>query len=82
MTSQQNLPTRADIFANALSDLDVARNGLSSSRDWLQSDWQPAGAVLTDAAATGRTEARRLIAEAKDLIDQAKRALYDGLETL
>jgi hypothetical protein len=70
----EELPTWPQIAKNTVAELDRSRDGLSEAGSWLRSDWKP-GTVLTDAQADGRILARRLIGEAKELIDQAKQAL-------
>jgi hypothetical protein len=76
------LPTRAQIFANFLAPLDSARQSLSEARDWLRSDWQPAGSDLTDAATEARRSTLHAIGEAKNLIDDMKRDLAEAIESL
>jgi hypothetical protein len=75
---EHELPTWNEIVASALSELDTARNGLSESASWLRSDWRPLGTALPDGAGDARIRAMELIGQAKNLIDQAKGALYDA----
>jgi len=76
MASDSNLPTWEEIERHALRHLDAARGEMSEVRDWLQSDWRPVGTPLTSAAASARSEVLRIVGEVKDLIDQAKGAIY------
>ena len=73
------LPTWAEIESHALRHLHAARTEMSEVRDWLRSDWRPAGTPLSDADAAARTEVLRIAGEVKNLIDQAKNALYGEL---
>jgi hypothetical protein len=66
------LPTWHEIEGHALHHLHAARNEMSEVRDWLNSDWRPAGSPLTGSAATARREVLRITGQIKDLIDQAK----------
>ena len=75
---EHELPTWNEILRHALNSLDTARGATSEARDWLNSDWRPAGTSLTDAAAVARVEVFKLIGEIKGLIDQAKGHLYDA----
>lgn len=75
MASESELPTWAEIESHALRHLDAARNEMSEVRDWLNSDWRPAGSRLTDPAANARAEVLRAAGEVKDIIDRAKRLL-------
>jgi len=75
MSSESELPTRAEIKAGALRHLDAARQEMSEIRDWLNSDWRPLGVPLTDSQAQARSEALRSVGEVKNLIDQAKDVL-------
>ncbi|MGY2025970.1 hypothetical protein [Nocardia gipuzkoensis] len=77
-----SLPAREEMFRAALRDLDNARNALSSSRDWLRSDWVPIGTPLPSAAAEARISVVQKIAQAKAIIDEAKAALAEGLDEL
>jgi hypothetical protein len=74
---EAELPTRAEVKRHALDHLHKARNEMSEVRDWLNSDWRPLGAPLSDADAAARSEALRIVREVKHLIDQAK-GLLDG----
>ena len=77
-----DLPSRADIFANALTALDAARGALSEARDWLQSDWQPTGSSLTSDAGAARLAILRDIGAAKNLIDTMKDQAHRAVESL
>jgi hypothetical protein len=70
-----SLPTWPEIEAHALRHLHAARNEMSDVRDWLRSDWRPAGSPLTDPAANARTEIVRAVAEVQAIIDRAKNLL-------
>ncbi|MGW5924243.1 hypothetical protein ACWFPY_35065 [Nocardia fluminea] len=76
-----NLPTQQEIFTQALKELDTARNGLSSARDELNSDWAgvETGLTLPPAAGEHRRLARAAIAAAKEQIDIAKSELHNAL---
>jgi hypothetical protein len=76
MASDSQLPTWGEIKTHALHHLDAARNEMAEVRDWLRSDWRPAGTPLSDADGRARAEVLRVVGEVKDLIDQAKSALY------
>jgi hypothetical protein len=75
MASDSNLPAWAEIERRALGHLHASRTELTDVQDWLRSDWSPAGSELTDAQAEARSEVKRLVGQAKVLIDQAKRLL-------
>jgi hypothetical protein len=66
------LPTRDQMFANAVTELDRAYKALSDAADWLRSDWTPVGASLTDDQAARRTRMFSEIDKAKDAINRAK----------
>ena len=72
MASNSELPTWPEIEDHALRHLDAARNEMSEVRDWLRSDWRPAGQPLTSAEAKARSEAVRIVGQVKNLIDEAK----------
>lgn len=74
------LPTQAEMFKNALDELDLARSGLSQAAAWLRSDWRPIGSPLPAEAADARTEVWQLIGKAKALIDHAKGEAHKALE--
>ena len=76
MASESQLPTWDEIKTRALHHLDAARSEMSEVRDWLNSDWRPAGTPLTEADARARTDVLRIVGETKNLIDQAKSAIY------
>lgn len=66
------LPTWPEIEAHALGHLHAARNEMSEVRDWLNSDWRPAGSSLAHAEAEARREVLKIVGEVKNLIDEAK----------
>ena len=66
------LPTREEVFANAVRDLDRAYRALGDAADWLRSDWTPLGSPLTDDQATRRTRMFDQIDRAKAAINRAK----------
>lgn len=70
--NEAELPTRQEIKDRALSHLRNARNEMSEVRDWLNSDWRPLGAPLSDAQADARRAVLKITADVKRLIDQAK----------
>lgn len=76
--ADSSLPTWAEIEAHALRHLHAARNEMSEVRDWLNSDWRPAGSPLTPAAADARAEVLRAVGEVKDIIDRAKGILQEA----
>jgi hypothetical protein len=76
VASESELPTWGEIESHALRHLDAARNEMSEVRDWLRSDWRPIGSPLPAADATARGEVLRIVAEVKNLIDQAKGMLH------
>ncbi len=69
------LPTRPEMMANALASLRQAQSALSDARDWLNSDWRPAGTALTDAQADARSTTRRVVGECKVALTEAQDAL-------
>ena len=71
-----SLPTWAEIEAHAIRHLHAARNEMSEVRDWLNSDWRPAGSTLTPAAADARREVLQIVGEVKEAIDRAKGILH------
>lgn len=66
------LPIWDEIAGHATDALDAARKGLSDARDWMNSDWAEGHGPASHEA---RHEAARAIAEAKQKIDAAKRAI-------
>lgn len=76
MASDGGLPAWGEIEGHALRHLNAARNEMSEVRDWLNSDWRPAGSPLTAAQAGARGEVLRIAGEVKTLIDQAKDILH------
>jgi hypothetical protein len=77
---EQVLPTPYDILARALDQLDKARRGLSDARDELKSDHRPLGTQLPAGHPEARHAAISVITAAKDAIDRAKAALWEGLD--
>ena len=71
-----SLLTWPEIKAHAVDHLHKARVEMSEVRDWLKSDWGPAGWELPAADAEARREVLRLVGEVKNLIDQAKDLLH------
>ena len=69
------LPTRAAIFENCARSLESASAALADARAWLQSDWTPVGASLTDEAADARMAALGGIREMRGRIDDLRRDL-------
>jgi hypothetical protein len=63
------LPTREEMFDNAVAELDRAYQALG---DWLRSDWTPVGSLLTDEQAARRTCMFEQIDKAKQAINRAK----------
>lgn len=76
------LPTRAEMFANAIDALNESRSKLGDARDWLNSDWTPDGSSLPDDAADARVNALRKIGKLKNEIDAMKTRLYGGLDEI
>jgi hypothetical protein len=76
--ANRSLPTWPEIEAHALRHLDAARNEMSEVRDWLRSDWRPAGTPLTPVAADARREVLRMVGEVKDAVDRAKGILQEA----
>lgn len=68
------LPTRREIFLEAVDELSGAYRALGDAADWLRSDWQPVGSSLTTVQADARTEMFDAIAAAKAAINRAKDA--------
>lgn len=66
------LPTREQIFANAVQTLNEAYKALGDAADWLRSDWTPLGSPLTDEQAARRTRMFAEIDNAKQAINRAK----------
>lgn len=73
-----NLPTREEMFQAAAAEMRNARASLADARDWLASDWRPAGSRLTKEQAAARTTAREAIGGARTAIDEALRQLDDA----
>jgi hypothetical protein len=48
------LPTREQMFDNAVELLNQAYKLLGDAADWLRSDWRPMGSPLTDVQAARR----------------------------
>jgi hypothetical protein len=72
------LPTRNQIFTNALRDLNTAYGALGDAQAWLRSDWHPVDSHLTDIQAEARIAMQAAIATAKRAIDKAMDAGYYG----
>jgi len=68
-----NLPTPAQMMANALAEFDKAYWALGNAADWLRSDW-PAGAEMTAEQAERRTRMFRAIHDAKAAINVGRGA--------
>jgi len=66
------LPTRTQMFDNAVELLDQAYQALGDAAGWLRSDWTPRGSTLTDAQADRRTRMFEQIGQAKQAINRAK----------
>jgi hypothetical protein len=66
------LPTREEMFDNAVELLDQAYKALGDAADWLRSDWTPVGSSLTDEQAERRTRMFEQIDKAKKAINRAK----------
>lgn len=73
------LPSRTDIFVNALAALDSARRSLSDARDWLASDWSPTGSALTSEAAQARGTVLAGIGATKNAIDSMKHDIHQAI---
>ncbi|WP_094287400.1 hypothetical protein [Mycobacterium lehmannii] len=73
------LPSRTDIFVNALAALDSARRSLSDARDWLASDWSPVGSALTPEAAQARGTLLAGIGTTKNAIDTMKQDVHRAI---
>jgi hypothetical protein len=69
------LPAYPEIEARVMEHLDRARAEMSDIRDWLRSDWEPAGSPRPDGAAEAASQVMTAVGEVKILIDQAKNAL-------
>ena len=76
------LPTRTEMFGNALAALDSARAALSDARDWLQSDWTPVGSALTPEAGEARQAVLAGIGTTKTAIDAMKQDLGRAMDSL
>lgn len=66
------LPTREQMFANAVESLNQAYRALGDAADWLRSDWTPLGSPLTPAQADRRARMFDQIAGATTAINHAK----------
>ena len=73
-----DLPEWRELVHHVLKELESARNRLSAARDWLNSQWHPAGSPLRDTAADARTSVLKIIAITKGQIDEAKGILWDS----
>jgi len=68
------LPTREQMFDNAVELLDQAYKALGDAADWLRSDWTPVGSSLTNGQAEARSRMFDQIEKAKKAINKAKSA--------
>lgn len=66
------LPSREQLFHNALVRLDQAYAALGDAADWLRSDWAPIGSALTSEQSDQRTRMFAEIAHAKQAINRAR----------
>jgi hypothetical protein len=66
------LPTREQMFDNAIDLLNQAYQALGDAADRLRSDWTPVGSPLTDEQADRRTRMFTEIDTAKKAINRAK----------
>lgn len=64
-----------EIAGHALDALNDSRRGLSTARDWMLSDWPDGQGPAVPAK---KSEAQRLVAEAKAAVDRAKNALRES----
>lgn len=76
------LPTVDEMFANALRELDKARNAMSEARDWVKSDTRPLGARRTTAQVQAERAVLDAVGEVKNLIDTAKGAIWQALDSM
>jgi hypothetical protein len=67
------LPTAAQMLANADEHLSRAMSELDQAVAWANSDWQPVGSVLTGEQAEHRTAIYRAVRRAKAEIMEALR---------
>ena len=67
-----SLPTREQMFANAVAELDKAYRALSEAASWLRSDWRPVGSSLTNVQTERKARMFDEIGEAKAAINRAK----------
>lgn len=74
------LPTRAEMFAHALEALEHASCSLSDARDWLKSDWRPAGSSLSDAGARARRLGLEYVSDVKGEIEEVKQLMREAIE--
>ncbi len=72
MAADDTLPAWPEIRAHALGHLDAARNEISEAANWLRAIDSP----LTPAEARSADQARKLSAQIKNLIDDAKGMLH------
>lgn len=75
-----NLPTKREIFLEAIDELSGAYRALGDAADWLRSDWQPIGSPLTATQSEARSEMFEAIGEAKAAINRAKGAAARAVE--
>ena len=76
------LPSRTDIFVNALPALDSARTALSDARDWLASDGTPVGSGVTPEAGDTRRTLLARIGATKNAIDTMKQDVHRAIRSL
>lgn len=74
------LPTVDETFANALRELDKARNAMSQARDWVKSDTRPLGAPRTPTQRQAVDKVLDVVGEIKGLIDEAKGMVWQALD--
>jgi hypothetical protein len=74
------LPTVDEMLVGALRELDKARNAMSGARDWVKSDTRPLGAPRTPTQRQAADTVLDVVGEIKDLIDDAKSAIYQALD--
>lgn len=70
--ARTGLPTKDEMFGNAVERLDMAYHALGDAADWLRSDWRPVGSELSDEQAEARIRMQRKINDAKAAINRAK----------
>lgn len=75
------LPSREQMFANCAAAVNRASRELSEARDWLRSDWSPAGSSLTSTAGNARLSVLTGIAESKRLIEAMQREVAAAIDS-